>query len=130
MSDPNNSDNLVLEDGDVLTIDRSSNLVRISGEVYNPTIIPYKAKKNLKYYVEQAGNFTPFARKTGALVIYPDGKAASVRHFLFFKSYPSVTPRSEIFVPQKVKSNRQRLGVAEMAIIVSTLGILAGVLKL
>ncbi|HET7115351.1 MAG TPA: SLBB domain-containing protein, partial [Hanamia sp.] len=129
LSNPKNSDNLVLEDGDVLTINRSSNLVKISGEVYNPTIIPYKAHKNLKYYIQQAGNFTPYARKTGSLVIYPDGKAASVKHFLFFKSYPSVTARSEIFVPQKVKSNRQRLGVGEMALIVSALGILASVIK-
>ena len=128
LSDPNNSDNLVLEDGDILTIDRSSNLVRISGEVYNPTIIPYKPKKNLKYYVEQAGNFTPYARKTGALVIYPDGKAASVKHFLFFKSYPSVSPRSEIFVPQKARTNRTRLSAGELALIVSALGIVANVL--
>jgi protein involved in polysaccharide export with SLBB domain len=128
LSNPNNSENLVLEDGDVLTVDRSSNLVKISGEVYNPTIIPYKANRSLKYYVNEAGNFTPYARKTGALVIHPDGKAASVRHFLFFKSYPSVTPRSEIFVPQKVKTNRARLGVGELALIVSALGIVANVL--
>ena len=128
LADPASSENLILEDGDVLTISRSSNLVKISGEVYNPTIIPYKENKNLKYYVQQAGNFTPFARKTGALVIYPDGKAASVKHFLFFKSYPRVTPRSEIFVPQKNKSNKSRLGIGEMALIVSAMGILSNVI--
>lgn len=126
-SNPNNSENLILEDGDILTVDRSSNLVKISGEVYNPTIIPYKENKSLKYYVQQAGSFTQFARKTGALVIHPDGKAASVKHFLWFKFYPSVTPRSEIFVPQKVKSNRPRLGTGELALIVSALGIVANV---
>ncbi|MEO6838869.1 MAG: SLBB domain-containing protein, partial [Ginsengibacter sp.] len=129
LSNRDNSDNLVLEDGDVLTIDRNSNLVKISGEVYNPTIITYKKNKNLKYYIEQAGSFTPYARKTGSLVIYPDGRAASVKHFLWFKSYPSVTPRSEIFVPQKVKNNRQKLGIGEMALIVSALGIMASVIK-
>ncbi len=128
LSNPHSSENLALEDGDVLTIDRSSNLVRISGEVYNPTIIPFKENKSLKYYVEQAGNFTPYARKTGALVIHPDGKAASVKHFLFFKVYPEVSPRSEIFVPQKVKSNRAKLGVGELALIVSALGIVSNVL--
>ncbi len=91
--------------------------------------MPYKPNRNLKYYVLQAGNFTPYARKIGALVIYPDGRAASVKHFLFFKSYPSVTPRSEIFVPQKIKNYRQRLGIGEMALIVSALGILASVIK-
>ena len=128
LANPNNSENLVLEDGDVLSIDRNSNLVKISGEVYNPTIIPYKENKNLKYYVQQAGSFTPYARKGGSLVIYPDGKAASVKHFLWFKFYPSVTPRSEIFVPQKVKSNRVRLGVGELALIVSALGIVVSVI--
>ena len=127
LANPSNSENLALEDGDVLTIDRSSNLVRISGEVYNPTIIPFKENKSLKYYVQQAGNFTPYARKTGALVIHPDGKAASVKHFLFFKFYPPVTARSEIYVPQKVKTNRPRLGTAELALIISALGIAANV---
>lgn len=130
LTKPNSSENLVLEEGDILTINRSSNLVKISGEVYNPTFIPFKKNKNLKYYIEQAGNFTPYARKSGALVIQPDGKAASVKHFLWFKSYPEVTPRSEIFVPQKIKSNRTKLSVGELALMVSALGIIVNVLKL
>ena len=128
LENPKSSENLILEDGDVLTISRSSNLVKISGEVYNPTIIPYKENKNLKYYVQQAGNFTPFARKSGSLVIYPDGKAASVKHFLWFKFYPQVTPRSEIFVPIKDRTNRARLGAGELALIVSAMGIMANVI--
>ncbi|MEO6220858.1 MAG: SLBB domain-containing protein [Ginsengibacter sp.] len=128
LSNPKNSENLALEEGDILTVDRNTNLVKISGEVYYPTIIPYKENRNLKYYVQQAGNFTAFARKTGALVIHPDGKAESVKHFLWFKFYPSVTPRSEIFVPQKLKNNRQRVGAGELALIVSALGILANVI--
>jgi protein involved in polysaccharide export with SLBB domain len=127
-SNPDNSENLVLEDGDILTIDRSSNLVKISGEVYNPTIIPYKEYKSLKYYVQQAGSFTPFARKTGALVIHPDGKAASVKHFLWFKFYPSVTPRSEIFVPQKVKTNKSKISIGELSVALSSIALLANVI--
>jgi len=128
LSNPNNSENLILEDGDVLTVSRSSTLVKISGEVYNPTIIPYKKGKNLKYYVEQAGNFTPYARKNGSLVIYPDGKSASVGHFLFFKSYPSVTPRSEVFIPQKRKKSGSGVSIAEWALIVSSLGIVVSLI--
>ncbi|MGN6803311.1 MAG: SLBB domain-containing protein [Ginsengibacter sp.] len=127
---PGSADNLTLEDGDILSVERRSNLVKVSGEVYFPTIVTYTPDKNLKYYVQQAGNFTNYARKSSALVIYPDGKAASVKHFLWFKTYPKVVPRSEIFVPQKEKSNRQRLSVAEFALMVSSLGIIANVLKL
>ena len=125
---PQSSENLILENGDVLTIDRNSNLVKVEGEVYYPTIVPYKPNMNLKYYIEQAGNFTPYARKSGALVIHSDGKAETVKHFLWFKSYPSVTPRSEIYVPQKLKTNKTKLGAAELALIVSALGILANVI--
>lgn len=127
LSKPNSSDNLTLEDGDVLTINRNSTLVKVSGEVYFPTVVPYKPDKKLKYYVELAGNFMPHARKTGAMVIHPDGKVESVKSFLWFKSYPSVTPRSEIYVPQKQKSNRARIGAGEWALIVSALGIVANV---
>ena len=130
LANPKSADNLTLEDGDVLSIERSSNLVKVSGEVYFPTIVTYANNKNLKYYVQQAGNFTNYARKSGALVIYPDGKAASVKHFLWFKTYPPVTPRSEIYVPQKEKNNRPRLSIAEFALMVSSLGIIANVLKL
>lgn len=125
---PQSSENLILENGDVLTIDRNSNLVKVEGEVYYPTIVPYKPNMNLKYYIEQAGNFTPYARKSGALVIHSDGKAETVKHFLWFKSYPSVTRRSEIYVPQKLKTNKTKLGAAELALIVSALGILANVI--
>ena len=124
---PKSSDNLTLEDGDVLTINRNSNLVKVSGEVYFPTVVPYKPNKTLRYYVEQAGNFMPHARKTGAMVIHPDGKVESVKSFLWFKTYPYVTPRSEIYVPQKQKSNRARIGAGELALIVSALGIAANV---
>ncbi|MEP6674202.1 MAG: SLBB domain-containing protein [Ferruginibacter sp.] len=129
LSDPSSSENILLEQGDIISIDRSSNLVKISGEVYYPTQIPYKNNTTLKYYIQQAGNFTPSARKTGALVVYPDGRAKSVRHFLFFKSYPKVKPRSEIFVPQKLRNNRSRLGTAEWAVIVSSIGLVITAIK-
>ena len=125
---PQSSEILTLEEGDVLTVGINTNLVKISGEVYFPTIVPYKENKNLKYYVQRAGNFTNYARKSGSLVIQPNGKGESVKHFLWFRSYPSVTPRSEIFVPQKAKSNRTKLGTGELALIVSALGILANVI--
>ena len=130
LAHPNSPENLTLEEGDILTIDRNTNLVKISGEVYYPTIAPYQSNKNLKYYIQQAGGFTPYARKTGVLVIRPDGKAAAVSHFLWFKFYPSVSPRSEIFIPQKIKSNRSKLSIGELALLVSALGIIVNVLHL
>ena len=128
LTKPSSSENLVLEDGDILTIDKNTNLVKISGEVYYSTIIPYKTNKDAKYYIKLAGSFTPSARKSGTLVIYPDGKAKSVKTFLWAKKYPEVTSRSEIFVPQKNRNNRNKIGAGELALIVSALGIMANVI--
>ena len=130
LAHPESPENLALEDGDILTISRSTNLVKVTGEVYFPTLVSYQPNRNLKYYIQQAGNFTLYARKAGSLVIYPDGKAASVKRFLWFKRYPSVTPRSEVFVPQKEKNNRSKLSVGELAVLVSSLAIIVNVLKL
>ena len=128
LSNPSSSENLILEDGDILTVDKNSNLVKISGDVYYPTIVPYKEGKRAKYYIKQAGNFTQSARKLGAIVIYPDGKAKGVKSFLFFKRYPRVTSRSEVFVPQKNKANRAKISAGEMAVVLSSMGILANLL--
>lgn len=128
LENPLSSENLILEDGDILTVDKNTNLVKISGDVYYPTVTSLKENKSVKYYVQQAGNFMPTARKSGTMVIYPNGKVKSVKTFLFFKSYPNVTSRSEIFVPQKNKSNRAKLGVGELALLVSALGIVANVI--
>ncbi|HRP17319.1 MAG TPA: SLBB domain-containing protein, partial [Ginsengibacter sp.] len=128
MANPESPANLQLEDGDVLTVERASNTVKVTGEVYFPSVIPFRKGENLKYYVQQAGNFMPRARKTGALVINPNGKTTSVKHFLFFKSYPEVTARSEVFVPQKEISNRQRMGATEWAVIISALGIISNII--
>lgn len=128
LSDASSAENLILEDGDILTVDKNSNLVKISGDVYYPTIVPYKEGKRAKYYVKQAGNITQVGRKSGTIVIYPDGKAKGIKSFLFFKRYPKVTPRSEVFVPQKNKRNPPKITGSEMAVILSAIGILANIL--
>ena len=128
LSEPFSPENMLLEDGDVLSIENNTNLVKVSGEVYYPTIIPYKENANLKYYIDKSGSFTPLARKKGVLVLYPDGKAKKASHFLFFKNYPKVVSRSEIFVPQKSEGNKHRVTVGEWAVVLSSLAIIANVI--
>ena len=127
LAEPNSTSNLLLEDGDYISVDRFSSLVRVAGAVYYPTMIPYKEGASLKYYLARSGGFTENARKSSALVIHPDGKAETIKKFLFFRSYPAITPRSEIFVPLKTKANRSRMGTGEwiaISSIFATLGTL------
>jgi protein involved in polysaccharide export with SLBB domain len=127
LAEPTGTSNLLLEDGDYITVDRSSSLIRVGGAVYYPTLIPFQQGASMKYYLKSSGGYTENARKSSAIVLKPDGKAETVGKFLFFKSYPVVTPRSEIFVPTKNRNNRTRLSTGEWVAISSvfaTLGTL------
>ena len=127
LAEPGGTSNLMLEDGDYISVDRNSSLIRVGGAVYYPTMIPYKEGASMKYYLNRSGGYIENARRSSAIVLKPDGKAEKVSRFLFFKSYPTITPRSEIFVPAKNKSNKNRLGTGEwiaISSIFATLGTL------
>lgn len=128
LSNKNSAENLFLEDGDLINIEKKSSLIKINGEVYYPTITSFTKGKRAKYYINQAGGFLSTSNKSKVFVVYPNGKTASTKSFLFFRKYPKVTPRSEIFVPQKNHSNRSKISAGEWAVIVSALGILANVI--
>jgi protein involved in polysaccharide export with SLBB domain len=121
---PGSNDDLILEAGDVIIVSESSSLVKVSGEVYFPTLIPYQPGTNLKYYVKRTGDYTVNARKNKAFVIYPNGKAEGVKKFLFFKSYPKVMPRSEVFVPSKSDKAKQGFSTGEWIALSSVLATL------
>ncbi|MCA0381127.1 MAG: SLBB domain-containing protein [Bacteroidetes bacterium] len=112
-SNPGGPEDLILENGDVIEIARASNLVRVSGEVYRPGLLPFEEGASAHYYVKRSGNFTSNSRKTKTFVIYPDGRAKSVKRFLFIKTYPEVTPRSEVFIPSKDKDGKKGLSTGE-----------------
>jgi hypothetical protein len=121
-------DNLNLEDGDLLTVSKNNNLVKVTGEVYYPNIMSLKSNKSARYYIKQSGGFSSEARKLKTLIVFPNGKVKSVKSFLGFKIYPKITSRAEIFVPQKNKENRNKIGVGEWALLVSAMGILSNVI--
>ncbi|HSC53855.1 MAG TPA: SLBB domain-containing protein [Phnomibacter sp.] len=122
---PGGPEDLILEDGDYIEIARASNLVRISGEVFHPSLLAFENGANAKYYIKRSGDFTSNARKTKTFVIYPDGRAKSVGRFLFVKTYPKVTPRSEVFVPSKEKETKKGFSTAEWIAISSIVATLA-----
>ncbi len=126
--DPGGPEDIVLEDGDLIEISRYSSLVRVSGEVFRAGLQPFEENKTALHYIQQSGNYTRSARRTGTFVIYPDGRAKSVKRFLFFKFYPDITPRSEIFVPDRGREDPKGLSPGEWiaaSSIVATLATMA-----
>lgn len=122
---PGSDADLVLKAGDELVIPRNDAGVKISGEVLSPTQSAYDKRNNLYDYIGDAGGFTDNARKNKVYVLYPNGKAAITKHFLFFRSYPEITPGSEIIVPKQ--GNKVKRSTAETVGIASAIASLAGV---
>ena len=115
-----NYSDVILEDGDKIIIPRINNTIKILGEVYNPTQIPYDSHWDLDDYVSAAGGYTPNAKKVNAYVIYANGKAASTKHFLSVKNTPDIEPGSQIVVPSKKSDKRSDGFYASMALIISS----------
>ncbi|RZL46387.1 MAG: capsule biosynthesis protein, partial [Pedobacter sp.] len=97
---------ILVEDGDIIRVPKQLQTVKVTGEVLSPNSIVYLPGKGLKQYVNGAGGFTANARKGGVYVQYPNGSAAAVSSFLFFRSYPKIKPGSEILVPKRAEREK------------------------
>jgi len=126
LSNPGSPEDVVLKARDELIVPKYSAEVKMSGSVLFPTQIPYDHKYDFKDYISAAGGFSDDARKSKAYILYANGKAKTIRTFLFFKNYPDVKPGSEIVVPAK-QENRNKLTTGEIIGISSALASLAGV---
>ncbi|MCF2491086.1 SLBB domain-containing protein [Dyadobacter sp. CY347] len=93
--------NLLLADGDTIYIPKKSEMVRIQGGVYNPSLVNFDPSFNFHEYISQAGGFAERARKNRVYVSYPNGRTHRTSKFLFFRSYPKVQPGSVVTVPLK-----------------------------
>jgi protein involved in polysaccharide export with SLBB domain len=125
LADPGAPEDVVLRSGDELVIPKYNAQVKISGSVLFPTQIPYDKRYNLNDYISSAGGVAENGKKGKTYVVYANGKAATKRGFLFFKSSPEVKPGAEIIVPQKEEKRRMTTG--EFIGIASALASLAGV---
>jgi len=101
---PGSSDDIILENGDVLRIPKLQQIVRVNGEVLYPSAIIYNKGKSFRGYVLNAGGYSARALKRGGYIVYANGSVKATRKFLFFNMHPAVKPGSEIYVPKKTPS--------------------------
>jgi protein involved in polysaccharide export with SLBB domain len=119
MMHPGSPDDLLLLDGDILSIPKMPETVTISGEVLMPAMIRYQKGKSLLYYIRHSGGFSSKALERKTYVIYPNGSMDATSSFLGIKTYPEVMAGSRIVVP--AKPIKQGLNTAESISITSTL---------
>ena len=99
LGDPGSSQDLVLDDGDQLTIPRFENVVEVRGAVQFETAMAHVEGKGVEYYIDHAGGYSRDADSQGATLIYPDGRRVLNKGgFLWFKTL-KVPPMSVIEVP-------------------------------
>ena len=114
LKNPGSAADLVLRDGDIISVPQMNNVVRISGGVYVPTATSFDEKYKWKDYVSAAGGFTKQARKRKIYAIYMNGKIATRgRHF-------KMEPGMELVVPEKIETEGHRMSAAEIAAIASS----------
>ncbi|MBU6307932.1 MAG: SLBB domain-containing protein, partial [Bacteroidetes bacterium] len=123
---PGTTADVVLQSRDELIIPRFDAQVRVSGAVLQSTQIPYERGAGFRYYISAAGGYSRDAWRKSAYVIYANGKSATAKRFLIFKSYPKVQAGAEIIVPKEPLS-RNRLTTGEVVGLSSALASLAGV---
>lgn len=92
---------LILEDGDIVSVPRELQTVQVSGQVLLPSHVRYDNSMSFKDYIEQSGGFNLDALKKKAFVVYPNGTAASTKRVFFVRSFPKVKPGSKIYVPKR-----------------------------
>ena len=125
---PGGEADLFLKNGDRLNVPEFMQTVKIGGNVQNPFSITFENGKNAKFYISRCGGFSHDADKKRVYVQYADGSTA-VRKGFILKSYPSVSPGSQVVVPQKPERTRMEAGawlamasvIASIAVSVATI---------
>ena len=123
LNNPGSKADLVLRAGDIISIPREINTVRVRGEVLYPGTVRYSAVKSFRSVMSLAGGATDQAKLRKAYVIYPNGEAQKTKSFLGIKLYPEIQPGTEIIIPSK--SVKERISVQEVLGITSSLATIA-----
>jgi protein involved in polysaccharide export with SLBB domain len=101
LRNPGSGYDLILEEGDIISIPKQLQTVRLRGDIIYPTTVRHQDSRSMSYYINRAGGFDTRAKRRRTYVVYANGEVAKTKSFLFFKFYPPVEPGSEIIVPSK-----------------------------
>lgn len=111
---PGSDYDIVLREGDRLSVPEYTGTVKISGAVMYPNTVVYDKNAKLRDYIEQGGGFADRAKKRKVFIVYMNGTVAKSKPFAKAKA----TPGCEIIVP--VKPSRKGIGLAEVMGIASS----------
>ncbi len=133
LRNPRERDNLILQDGDVITIPRYSGVVHVTGAVNSPIAVAYVPGRDLAWYVRAAGGPAAKADLGRAYVTQPNGKVeAAIKRPFSPDQHPKPRPGGVIFVPERDQSERDTLTAFNSTVttIASVLGSLVAIIAI
>ncbi|MDI3503307.1 MAG: hypothetical protein PWP64_243 [Candidatus Cloacimonadota bacterium] len=89
--------NITLRDADYVYIPQRLDMVRVSGQVQNPGLLPYQEGQNWLYYVNQAGGYANNYSRRGIRVL-----SGSSGNWEKAKKDEPLMPGDTVFVPDKL----------------------------
>lgn len=98
---PGGNADIVLREGDIITVPEYTNTVKINGAVMMPNTVSFKKGSSVKDYISQAGGYSQNAKKSKKFIIYMNGQVAEVKG----NGKRQIEPGCEIIVPTKKKKN-------------------------
>ena len=117
---PKGDADLVLREGDVITIPTNTNTVKINGAVMVPNTVSYIAGEDLDYYLNQAGGYSDNAKKSKKFIVYMNGQVTKVKG----SGRKQIEPGCEIIVPAKEKKRVNMGEILGFATSFSSLGMM------
>lgn len=120
LENPGSNYDVLLREGDKITVPEYTSTVKISGDVMSPTTVAFREGKSVRYYIDQAGGWGSRAKKSNTFIVYMNGTRARVG----YKTKPM--PGCEIIVPSKQAA--KKLTTAEIVTIGSSTASIATML--
>jgi protein involved in polysaccharide export with SLBB domain len=101
LSNPGSYYDIVLEEGDIITIPKSPTSVQAFGAVNINKKVNFYNGLGARRLIKESGGFAENANRTGSYVLYPTGEIKTSKSILFFRTYPRLVPGAELYVPIK-----------------------------
>ena len=120
LSNPKDNADLVLREGDVISIPKNTNTVTINGAVMVPNTVSYMQGKDVDYYLNQAGGYSDNAKKSKKFIVYMNGQVTKVKG----SGKKQIEPGCEIIVPSKAKKKGNIANILGYATSFSSLGLM------
>ena len=120
LANPRGSADIVLREGDIISIPKNTNTVTIDGAVMMPNTVSYLEGKDIDYYLNQSGGYSENAKKSKKFIVYMNGQITKVKG----NGKKQIEPGCEIIVPSKSKKRTNIGEILGYATSFSTMGMM------